>query len=202
MPHSPDLKPICRFAVLTICALPLIVGCLNPVAAPIHSQTDVSELVRSTISDPARAKKTLALLEQRDRLIDETAAMIRQYRTELHALKSNHDAKREIAVEMLDYYNLERAQKQHRFVDLIMAMKSATSESEWKVIAQLELENFDPTEMVHNRHNSGPGMLNTLLGTFLLGGGILGGSPISSEGIEAIGKRAERAIETSRQLAP
>ena len=101
------------------------------------------------MADPARAEKLLTLLEDRDRLIDDIAAMLHQYRGELQALNADYDVNRERAVEMLDYYNRDRAQKQLAFIGLLNAMKRATTAAEWQVVARFQLDHFNPHALVY-----------------------------------------------------
>ncbi len=101
------------------------------------------------MADPARAEKLLTLLEDRDRLIDDIAAMLHQYRGELQALNADYDVNRELAVEMLDYYNRDRAQKQLAFIGLLNAMKRATTAAEWQVVARFQLDHSNPHALVY-----------------------------------------------------
>lgn len=131
-----------------VCA---VAACTKAPPDPAQLRTDETALVRATVSDPARAERLLGLFDERDRLIEETVAMLQQYRREMKAVNADYDASREIIVEMVDYYNRERAQKQLRFIDLIAQMKAATTAAEWQVIAEFQLDNFNPRQLVLGR---------------------------------------------------
>jgi hypothetical protein len=133
----------------------LVSGCSKQISDPAQLLADEEALVRATVTDPARAARFLDLLEQRDRLIEETTAMMQQYRREFKSINSDYDADREIIVEMIDYYNRDRGQKQLRFIKLIANMKATTTAAEWKVIAEFQLENLNPRQLVYARATGG-----------------------------------------------
>ena len=126
-------------------------ACTKAPPDPAQLRADETALVQATVSDPARAERLLGLLDERDLLIEETVAMLRQYRREMKAVNADYDASREIIVEMVDYYNRDRAQKQLRFIDLIAQMKAATTAAEWQIIAEFQLDNFNPRQLVFGR---------------------------------------------------
>jgi hypothetical protein len=139
-----------QLALLLLLAT-LASGCSKPNLDPAKLRADETALVQATVADPARAEKLLALLDERDRLIDETTGMLRQYRREMQALNADYDASREIIIEMIDYYNRDRAEKQLRFIELIKQMKATTSAAEWEVIAEFQLDNFNPRQLIYGR---------------------------------------------------
>ena len=139
-----SIKP---WALLFVVAA--IPGCARPPADPAQWHADEAALVLSTVSDPESAQQLLALIDQRDRLVDETRAMLAQYRREMKAVNADYDTSREVIVEMIDYYNRDRAKKQLAFIDLITKMKRATTADEWAVIADFQLRNFNPRELIY-----------------------------------------------------
>jgi hypothetical protein len=130
-------------------------GCSKEVPSLAQLRVDETALVRATVVDPARAARFLELLEERDQLIEETSVMMQQYRRELKSINANYDANREIIVEMIDYYNRDRGQKQLRFIKLIRNMKATTTAAEWKVIAEFHLDNFNPRQLLYARATGG-----------------------------------------------
>ena len=132
-----------------------VLGCSKPAPDPAQQRASETALIQATVADPARAERLLALLEERDRLIEETAAMMKQYRRELKSVNADYDSSREIMIEMIDYYNRERAQKLLRFIELIAKMKAATSAEEWKPIAEFQLDYFNPRQMIYGRSAGG-----------------------------------------------
>lgn len=130
-------------------------GCAKQAPDPVKLRADETTLVQATVVDPARAEQLLALLDERDSLIEETTAMLQQYRRELKAVNADYDASREITIEMVDQYNHDRAQKQLRFIELISQMKAATTAAEWQVIAEFQLDNFKARQLVYGRAKGG-----------------------------------------------
>ena len=133
----------------------LVLGCAKALPDRAQLRADEVALIQSTITDPARRERMLDLIDRREGLVGETRELLRRYRREMAALNADYDARREVVVEIIDVYNRERAQIQLRFIDLIGAMKSATTAAEWKIIAEFQLEYFDPRRMVYHRAGSG-----------------------------------------------
>ena len=131
--------------------LPLVsmTGCALPPADPAQLRADETALVQATVAEPARAQRLLELIEQRDRLVDETRALLARYRREMKAVNADYDSSREVVVEMIDYYNRDRAKKQLAFIDLISKMKRTTTADEWAVIADFQLRRFNPRELLY-----------------------------------------------------
>ena len=132
-----------------------VLGCSRPAPDPVQMRASETALIQATVADPARAELLLELLEERDRIIDETVAMMKQYRRELRSLNADYDSSREIMIEMIDYYNRERAQKLLRFIELIAKMKAATNAEEWRVIAEFQLDYFNPRQLIYSRSAGG-----------------------------------------------
>ena len=128
-----------------------MVGCARPPADPAALRAFETALVQSTVTDPARAQRLLALIDQRDRLIDETRGMMDRYRCEMRAINADYDAGRDAVVELIDDYNRDRARKQLAFIELVTAMKRSTTAEEWAVIANFQLQNFNPRELLYRR---------------------------------------------------
>jgi hypothetical protein len=130
-------------------------GCAISPPDPAQLRADEIALIRATVADPVLTERLLSLLDDRDRLLEANTAMLQQYRRELKSINADYDASREIIVEMFDYYNRERAQKQLRFIELISDMKALTTAAEWKVIAKFQLGNFNPRQLVYDRATAG-----------------------------------------------
>lgn len=141
--------------IALLAALLLLAGCARPPANPAQLRADENALVRATVADPARAEQLLRLIDERERLVDETRAMLEQYRREMKAVNADYDASRELIVEMIDYYNRDRARKQLAFIDLVTAMKRATTADEWAVIAAYQLKYFNPRKLLSRRLEAG-----------------------------------------------
>lgn len=144
--NSKDLG--CLLLALYIC---VAMGCAKQAPDPAQLRADETALVQSTVADADRAERLLALLDERDQLIEETHALFQQYRREMQALNADYDASRDVLIEMVDYYNRERARKQLAFIDLVSKMKAATTADEWAVIADFQLKNFNPRRLIFQR---------------------------------------------------
>jgi hypothetical protein len=180
----------------------LVSACVKQAPDPAQLRADETSLIEATATDPASAESLLVLLQERDRLIDETRSLLHQYRREMKTLNSDYDASRELLVEMIDYYNRERARKQLRFIDLITRMKQSTSAEEWDVIADFQLANFSPRRLIYRPLAAGaPDMLDTMLSVFLLGGGLMGGMTLNPDDVKAVKQRVEVSIDDNTRLA-
>ena len=149
------MKPGIPRLVLVSLMAAAVFGCAQPPVDPAQLRADETALVQATLSDPERQARLLELIDERDLLITQTRAMFDQYRREMRAINADYDASREVIVEMIDYYNRERAKKQLAFISLIEKMKRATTADEWAVIAQFQLKNFDPRRLVYQRLGNG-----------------------------------------------
>ena len=132
-----------------------VLGCSRPAPDPVQMRASETALIQATVTDPSRVERLLALLQERDRLVEETRTMMKQYRRELQSLNADYDSSREIMVEMIDYYNRGRAQKLRHFIELTSEMKATTSAAEWQVIAEFQLEYFSPRQMIYSRSAGG-----------------------------------------------
>ena len=132
-----------------------VLGCSRPAPDPVQMRTSETALIQATVTDPVRVESLLALMQERDRLVEETVTMMKQYRRELKSLNADYDSSRKIMIEMIDYYNRERAQKLLRFIELIAKMKAATNAEEWRVIAEFQLDYFNPRQLIYSRSAGG-----------------------------------------------
>lgn len=176
-------------------------GCIKRAPDPVQIRAGETALIQSTVAEPARAERMLDLLTQRDRLIEETTAMLQQYRREMKSLNADYDSSREIVIEMIDHYNRERGQKQLRFIDWIAQMKAATTAAEWQGIAEFQLANFNPRRLVRGRSRGIPDLPNTMLTVFLLDGGLLAGSMVIPDEVDLISEGVELAVDDPVHIA-
>lgn len=107
------------------------------------------ELVRATVADPARAERLIELLVERDRLVQEHTGLLVVHREKLAALTADYDARREDFEALLAEFNRQRAAAQGEMIDLVAAMKAATTADEWKTISEFQLKRLEPRRLVY-----------------------------------------------------
>jgi septal ring factor EnvC (AmiA/AmiB activator) len=113
------------------------------------------ELVRTTIADPARAERLLALLVERDRLADEYAKRITEHRQKMAALAADYDAERGEFEALLARFNQRRAAAQRESLDVVAAMKETTTANEWKTIARFQLKRLNLRQLSYGQAAKG-----------------------------------------------
>ena len=107
------------------------------------------ELVRNTVADPARVEHFLELLAERDRLVEKHATRVIEHREKIAALTADYDTRREDFEVLLAEFNRQRAAAQQETIDLVAAMKAATTADEWKVISRFQLKRLHPRQLVY-----------------------------------------------------
>jgi hypothetical protein len=65
------------------------------------------------------------------------------------ALAADYDARREDFETLLADFNRQRASAQKDTIDLVAAMKAATTADEWKVISRFQLKRLHPRELAY-----------------------------------------------------
>ena len=100
-------------------------------------------LVHATVADPGRAERLIMLLAERDRLAAEYAKRISEHRERLAALAADYDAGREDFEALLSAFNRRRAAAQRESIELVAAMKAATTADEWDTISEFQFERLD-----------------------------------------------------------
>ncbi len=145
-------------AATALLAIMLLPSCatLNQPPDPAKVRAQIAEyrqqeieLVRDTVSDPARAERLLQLLAERDRLVEEHAKRVIEHRAKMATLAADYDARREDFEALLADFNRARASAQKETIELVAAMKAATTADEWKVISRFQLKRLDPRELVY-----------------------------------------------------
>lgn len=114
-----------------------------------ESRKQEIELVRATVADPVRAERFLELLRERDRLVEEHVRQLIAHRQKLAALTEDYDAHREDFEALLDDFNRQRKAAQKETVDVVAAMKEATTADEWKIISRFQLKRLDTRKLVY-----------------------------------------------------
>ena len=154
---------IARFsasAMLTLsCAIAVLLqgcgssgGSLDPAAvrAAIGETLDEErQLVQSTIDDSERQESFLKLIDQRNAVLRNHVADIKQYRADFEALNANYYATREDLELLVAQYNGQREMTQKDLVQLQGAMKSTTTFAEWQIIAEFQKEELNPRDLAY-----------------------------------------------------
>ena len=114
-----------------------------------ESRKQEIELVRATVADPARAERFLDLLRERDRLVEEHVRLLVAHRQKLAVLAEDYDTRREDLEALLADFNRQRKAAQKETIDIVAAMKEATTEDEWKTISRFQLKRLDTRKLVY-----------------------------------------------------
>lgn len=129
---------------------------------PLKLQQQIAEyrrqelaLIRSTVSDPGRASRLIALLAERDRMVSENAKAVADYRKRMAALNADYDAKRGSFDALVAGYNARRKAAQIEIVELSAAMKKETTAEEWKVISKFQLTRLHPRDLNYGQPPAG-----------------------------------------------
>ena len=107
------------------------------------------QLVHSTVADPDRADRFIALLAERDRMAGEYVERITEHREKLAALAADYDARREDFESLLAEFNRRRAAAQQETIELVAAMKAATTAEEWDTISEFQLKRLDLRQLTY-----------------------------------------------------
>jgi len=148
-------NPVAAIALLAVALMPACAGLRLP-SQPVDVRAQMAEyreqeieLVRATVSDPTRAERLLALLVERDRLVNEYAKRIREHREKMAALAADYDTERAEFEALLARFNQQRATAQSESIDVVTAMKETTTAKEWKTIARFQLKRLNLRQLSH-----------------------------------------------------
>jgi hypothetical protein len=142
--------------MLVIAACSLLDTALRAAPDPAEVEREIAaskaaelELVRTTISDPARTERFIDLLAQREQLLKRFVGQIVDHRKRMMELNADYNAERGDFETQLADYNRKRALAQQELVDLIAAMKQTTTADEWREIAAFQLDRLDPRQLAY-----------------------------------------------------
>ena len=140
----------------TVAASLLSCASFKELPDPVKVQAQIAKareqeiaLVRATVADPKRAERLLQLLAERDRLVEEHARRVVEHREKIALLAADYDARREDFEVLLACFNQQRESAQRETIDLVAAMKAATTADEWKVISRFQLKRLEPRKLVY-----------------------------------------------------
>ena len=153
-PPSPGNPALHRWpgtgAIITLAIIVILAsGCGNKSADPAQLRADETALIQDTVKDPARVERLLTILDERDRLLQESTKLVQRYRQSLRAVNASYSATDAQLLALINDYDRARRQFQLDFVDQVTAMKDATTAAEWQVIARFQLKNFKPHQLIY-----------------------------------------------------
>jgi predicted aminopeptidase len=159
-PEAISMKTLTGFFLATVALLALVflASCATigqpPDPAKVQAQIAEAreqeiELVRTTVTDAERAERLVELLRERDRLVEEHARLLVAHREKMATLAADYDARREDFEALLADFNGQRAAAQKETIDLVTAMKAATTADEWKTISKFQLKRLEPRKLVY-----------------------------------------------------
>ena len=142
----------------TLVGLVLLASCATLKQAPDPAKVEAKiaaareqelALVRATVADPGRAERFMELLRERDRLFEEHARLLMVHREQMAVLAADYDARREDFEALLADFNRQRVAAQKDTIDLVVAMKAATTVDEWKTLSKFQLKRLEPRKLVY-----------------------------------------------------
>lgn len=141
--------------ILLIAATFLFQACSSPVKDTAEISESEKELVRSIIQSPERAENVIELLAQRDELVASQVEMIGRYQKKMKKLNADYATDQQSFEHAIAEFNKERMVRQNLFLELIVAMKKATTAQEWEVIAKYQLDNMKPRTRSYQKITQG-----------------------------------------------
>lgn len=142
-------------AALASAAL-LIAACASQDSAPDPAQleqqtadarTEELDLVRTTIVEPERAERVVALLAERDEIVELFAEQLTAHEEQMRQLNADYRAHRSDFELALADYTLERSTAQNALIQLISELKQATTAEEWDEIADFQEDRLRPRDL-------------------------------------------------------
>jgi flagellar motility protein MotE (MotC chaperone) len=158
------MKRFAGMLPVTLVGLVLLASCdtLTRAPDPGKVQAQIAEareqelaLVRATVVDPGRAERFIELLVERDRLVEEHARLLAAHREKMAVLAADYDARREDFEALLTDFNRQRAVAQKETIDLVAAMKAATTADEWETISKFQLKRLELRKLVYGAASQG-----------------------------------------------
>jgi len=174
--------------ILLLVLVTLAQGCATESQPTADLLEEETELVRSTVADPASVERLLGILAERDRLVRETAKSIRPYQQQMRSLNADYHNNHASFNKTVGNFNRGRTQKQKQFTRLIVSMKRETSVAEWQVISSYQIGKLDLRKLIVQESQE------EMLGAYLLGGGILGGSFFTSADIDRVANQVALVV--------
>ena len=81
--------------------------------------------------------------------MEEHVRLLVAHRQKLAVLAEDYDTRREDLEALLADFNRQRKAAQKETIDIVAAMKQATTEDEWKTISRFQLKRLDTRKLVY-----------------------------------------------------
>jgi hypothetical protein len=125
---------VCGFSVLVV--LLLMTGCA-------HKQPqDMQNLVHKEISDPARAEKILALMDQMEDGINFQKMIVQDTQKQFMRLNGDYNTTPEQIQELLDGTKESREKNRQKIMDAFFQIQALTTPQEWEALSKAEIQKY------------------------------------------------------------
>jgi hypothetical protein len=125
---------VCGFSVLVVVLL--MTGCA-------HKQPqDMQNLVHKEISDPARAEKILALMDQMEDGINFQKMIVQDTQKQFMRLNGDYNTTPEQIQELLDGTKESREKNRQKIMDAFFQVQALTTPQEWEALSKAEIQKY------------------------------------------------------------
>jgi hypothetical protein len=135
----------------------LVAGCAHKPEAPPQKTESLQDLVHKEISDPARAEKVLALMEQMDARIKLQNEMNQQAQQAFLNLNADYNTTPEQFQQHMDSARASRDENRQKIMDAYFQIKALTTQQEWEALSkpgeQRLMDFLNKTEVPDKKHN-------------------------------------------------
>jgi len=113
------------------------------------------DMIVTSVADPDRVDRLLALIAERDELIVHSTNTINTFRDQMTALNADYHADRESFEALVVAYSGQREDVQRRFVAVIAEMKAVATPDEWREISRFQTKQLNPRQLVYGTAGEG-----------------------------------------------
>ena len=146
---------LCGLSVVIVVLL--MAGCAHKPEAPPQKTESLQDLVHREISDPARAEKILALMEQMDARIKLQKEMNQQAQQVFLNLNADYNTTPEQFQQHMDSARASRDENRQKIMDAYFQTKALTTQQEWEALSkpgeQKLMDFLNKTEVPDKKHN-------------------------------------------------
>jgi hypothetical protein len=128
------------YGLFTLMFVLLMTGCAHE--QPALSQADVKDLVHKEISDPVRADKVVALMEQMNAEISDQMNAKVEFRKDFAKLNTDYYATPEQFEQFMESTREAQDKNRARIMETYFRIKDLTTPQEWEALCKPEMLNF------------------------------------------------------------